>query len=98
VQPYTIFLLCSGFVFSGAERLWPRRGQALMRRSYGLDLVYMLFNAEVVGALVAIWLTGLIPPAGIVALRQPLHLDGIGAWPPWAQLAGLFFVKDFFQW
>ncbi len=98
VQPYTIFLICSGFVFAGAERLWPRRKQAVMRPSFGLDLVYLIFNAEVVGALVAIWLSGLIPPAGIVALRQPLHLDALGRWPEWAQLTVLLFAKDFFQW
>ena len=98
MQSYTIFLIFSGFLFTGAERLWPRRKQAVMRRSFGLDLVYLVFNAEVVGALVAIWLTGLVSPARIVPLRQPLHLEGLGQWPEWMQLTVLLFAKDFFQW
>ncbi len=98
MQPYTLFLICSGIVFSGAERLWPRRKQAVMRRSFGLDLVYLFFNAEVVGALVAIWLSGLVPAERILPLRQPLHLEAVGQWPEWAQLTVLLFAKDFFQW
>ena len=58
--PYSVFLLFSGVLFTLAERFWPRRPQPVARQGFALDIVYAAFNAEVVGALVAIWL-GLRP-------------------------------------
>lgn len=96
--PYSIFLLASGVFFTLAERIWPRQPQPVNRRQYGLDLVYAFFNAEVVGALVAIWLSGLYAGTGFLAWRGPLGLNALALQPAWVQLTGLLVVKDFLQW
>ena len=95
---YSVFLLISGVIFTLAERIWPRRQQPVNRQGYGLDIVYAAFNAEVVGALVAIWLTGLYAGTQFLAWREPLSLNAIGRQPEWVQILALLTVKDFLQW
>lgn len=97
--PYSAFLVLSGILIAIAERVWPRvPGQPLLRRGFFLDLVYLFFNAEIVGALVSIWLTSQIPPARILPWRDSLGLAWLLSAPVWLQLILLLFVKDFFQW
>lgn len=96
--PYSVFLLISGVIFTLAERFWPRRPQPVNRQGYGLDIVYAAFNAEVVGALVAIWLTGLYAGTQFLMWREPLGLNAIGRQPEWVQILALLTVKDFLQW
>ena len=97
VIPYSAFLLLSGLLFTLAERLWPRQPQPVNRKGYGLDIVYALFNAEVVGALVSIWL-GQIYGNHFLQWREPLGLTTLARQPEWLQLAALLLTKDFLQW
>ncbi len=96
---YSIFLIASGLLLSLAERIWPREArQGFLRREFGLDLLYLFFNAEVVGALVAIWITRTLPPATILPLRNLFELNGLAAQPLWLQTVVLLVSKDFLQW
>jgi len=97
VVPYSVFLLFSGVLFTLAERFWPRRPQPVNRPGYGLDIAYALFNAEVVGSLVAIWLGGLYG-SKFLAWREPLGILTLARQPEWLQLLALLLVKDFLQW
>jgi len=96
--PYSIVLVVSGLVFILAERLWPRSKQPLLRRGFWQDLFYLGFNAEIVGALVAIWITRSLPAAQILPLREVFALNGLAAQPVWLQLMLLLVTKDFLQW
>lgn len=96
--PYSVFLLASGVLFTLAERLWPRQRQKVNRQGYALDVMYAVFNAEVVGALVAIWLTGLYAGTHYLAWREPLGLNAFSRQPEWLQLVALLTAKDFVQW
>jgi len=98
VIPYSVFLLFSGVLFTLAERFWPRRPQPVARQGFALDIVYAAFNAEVVGALVAIWLGRLYGGTWFLEWREPLGLNALGRLPEWVQLAALLVVKDFLQW
>jgi sterol desaturase/sphingolipid hydroxylase (fatty acid hydroxylase superfamily) len=97
VASYSVFLLLSGVFFTLAERIWPRKPQPLLRPGYALDLIYAVFNAEVAGSLVAIWL-GRIFGAGFQNWREPLGLLALARQPEWVQLLALLLVKDFLQW
>lgn len=95
---YTVFLGISGAGFIALERLLPRRAQSVARPALGLDLVYLVFNAEVVGAVVAIWISRLLPADRILPWRQSLHLETLAQFSPWVQGVALLVTKDFFQW
>jgi hypothetical protein len=98
VVPYSVFLLASGVLFTLAERFWPRQSQPVARKGYGLDILYAFFNAEVVGSLVAIWLTGVYAGTHFLSWREPLGLNALARQPEWLQLLALLTVKDFLQW
>jgi sterol desaturase/sphingolipid hydroxylase (fatty acid hydroxylase superfamily) len=96
--PYSIFLVVSGLAISLAERLWPRdASQRLVRQGFFLDLFYLFFNAEIVGAVVASLLARSFPQQPILAWRESVGLGVIGLWPVWAQALVLLVVKDFLQ-
>lgn len=96
--PYSIFLICSGLALSLAERFWPRTSQPLLRRGFFFDLLYLFFNAEVVGALVAIWITNHLPASIIFPFRETLQLGWLSQQSVAIQTLALLLVKDFFQW
>lgn len=96
--PYSIFLVFSGILISIAERLWPRDPhQPLLRKGFLYDIAYLVFNAEIAGAVVASLLARLMPYGAIAAWRQSLGFDAIAAWPIWVQALLLLTVKDFLQ-
>ena len=97
MAPYSVFLLFSGVLFTLAERFWPRRPQTVARQGFWLDIVYVVFNAEVVGSLVAMWLGGLYG-SKFLAWREPLGILTLARQPEWLQLLALLLVKDFLQW
>lgn len=96
--PYALFLAVSAIAFSIAERLWPRIALPLWRRQFGRDLLYLVFNAEVVGALVAIAIAWAIPPEIVLGWRTTLKLSWMSQQPEVVQLLALFLVKDLLQW
>lgn len=96
--PYSVFLLVSGVLFTIAERLWPRQPQPVARSGYSLDIVYAFFNAEIVGSLVAIWVSGIYSGAQISLWRETLGVNTLLRQPEWLQLVALLLVKDFLQW
>lgn len=96
--PYSVFLIFSGIVFTLAERFWPRQPQPVNRQGYGLDIVYIVFNSEVVGSLVAIWLGGIYARTHYLTWREPLGLNAFAHQPEWIQILVLLTVKDFLQW
>jgi sterol desaturase/sphingolipid hydroxylase (fatty acid hydroxylase superfamily) len=96
--PYALVLVISGLYFGVAERLWPLRPQPLLRRDWWKDVFYLWLNSEVVGSLIAIWLTGLVPLGLILSWRNALGLDALAAWSALLQFFVLFITKDFLQW
>lgn len=95
---YSLFLLLSGIVFTLAERFWPRQRQAVARQGYWLDVLYAVFNAEIAGALVAIWIGGLYARTGWTAWRHVDALTAFAQTPEWVQILVLLLVKDLIQW
>jgi hypothetical protein len=91
---YSTFLVISAVLFIVAERLWPRANQPVLRSSFATDLLYLVFNAEVVGALVSIWLAGWMPQQALQAFR----VQWLVAMPEPVQVITLLTVKDFLQW
>ncbi len=96
--PYALVLVFSGLLLAVAERFWPLRPQPVWRRGVGLDLFYLLLNTQVVGSLVAIWLSGIIPLDLVHRGRAWLGLGALSQWPELLQLLVLFVCKDFLQW
>lgn len=96
--PYSIFLVISGLLLSVAERFWPRRPQRVLRRGYLMDWLLLFLNAEIVGALVAIWLAQQIPYKVVAAWREQMGLTWIGQQAIWLQLVMLLVTKDLLQW
>jgi sterol desaturase/sphingolipid hydroxylase (fatty acid hydroxylase superfamily) len=96
--PYSLFLVISGIIISIAERLWPRvPQQPLLRRGFFVDILFLFFNAEIVGAAVSALLTRAMPQPLLLDLRQSLGLTAIASWPIWAQALLLLVTKDFLQ-
>ena len=96
--PYAGLLALSAVVFTLAERRWPRQPQPVLRRFWFWDAALLVFNAEVMGALVAIGLVYVLPVATVISFRDLLPLDGVAGWTAGAQLLTLLLVKDFLQW
>ena len=92
---YSAFLVISGLTFIAAERLWPRGPQSIARRGFATDLFYLFMNAEVVGALVSIWLAGWMPLHAL----QGLRIESVAKlMPDTVQTITLLVTKDFVQW
>jgi len=80
------------------ERIRPwRANQRMLRRQFGQDLFWLLFNGHYAGILVAhlaaflfAWAMPAIEPARSVGL--------ISAGPAWVQFAVFLVVKDFLEW
>ncbi|NJL28965.1 MAG: sterol desaturase family protein [Thermoanaerobaculia bacterium] len=90
-------LVLSAFVLL-LERLWPwRREQRLLRRQFGQDLFWLVFNGHYAGILVAHL------GAFVFAWAWPM-LEQVrqGKWlvdqPLWLQFAVFFLLKDFLEW
>jgi sterol desaturase/sphingolipid hydroxylase (fatty acid hydroxylase superfamily) len=96
--PYALVLVLSGFAIAAAERFWPLRRQPILRPGFSLDLCYIFLNTQIVGSLIALWLSGLISSATLLRWRQAAGLETIENWPAAWQLFVLFLSKDFLQW
>ena len=99
---YWVWLAGISLLFLVAERLRPARpGQPVLRRQWGNDLFYLVFN----GHLYALLAGGI---AGAVALRTREALgpwlpfagagEGLSALPAWGQFAVYLLVSDLLQW
>ncbi|MCX6595446.1 MAG: hypothetical protein NTV70_03660 [Acidobacteria bacterium] len=95
---YAVLLAASSVIFTLAERRWPRCSQPVLRRSWGWDVALLVFNAEVMGALVAIGLVFVLPYSTVIRFRTWLPLDWLAGRSAVAQMLALLLVKDFLQW
>ena len=88
---YAVWLAGIAAMFVVLERLWPRLPeQPMFRRGIVTDLVYIVFNSEVLGMILGVataWILRGYAPAGIMR-----------AVPFWAQLPILLVAFDFLQW
>ena len=96
--PFALVLALSGVGFVLLERFAPRQPGGLTRKGLALDLVYLVFNAEIAGSLVAIWLASQWPAERITAWRGKLGIEGIGQQAAVVQLLVLWVVKDLVEW
>jgi sterol desaturase/sphingolipid hydroxylase (fatty acid hydroxylase superfamily) len=92
---YSIWLLGISLVSLAAERLWPWRKQKMLRRGVLSDLIYIVFNSEYLGILIALGAQQILR---VVNVEASLSLRVFAAAPLWAQFLAVFFVFDFIQW
>ncbi len=90
-------LVLSAFVLT-LERLWPwRRTQRLLRRQFGQDLFWLVFNGHYAGILVGHAGAAIFAWAW-PAIEQFQHVRFLVEQPLWLQFAGFFLLKDFLDW
>jgi sterol desaturase/sphingolipid hydroxylase (fatty acid hydroxylase superfamily) len=92
---YSIWLLGISLVSLAAERLWPWRKQKMLRRGVLSDLIYIVFNSEYLGILIALGAQQILR---VVNVEASLSLRVFAAAPLWAQFLAVLFVFDFIQW
>jgi hypothetical protein len=90
---YAVWLFWISLAFVVAERLWPwRKNQPLLRPGILSDLVYLVFNAEYLGILIALATQRLIKiydPEPFIAWNL------MAGKPKWLQFVVLLAVFDF---
>lgn len=93
---YAVWLFGISLAFVLAERLWPwRRQQKMLRPGIVSDILYIVFNSEYLGIVLAVATAKLIQiynPDSLVSLNL-MHDK-----PYWLQFAILLPAFDFFQW
>lgn len=92
---YSVWLLGISLVSLIAERLWPWRKQKVLRQGWLSDLVYIVFNSEYLGILIALGAQQILR---IVNFDAYLSLRFMSGTPLWAQFLTVFFLFDFIQW
>ncbi len=95
--PYWAYVVALSLLFVAAERLWPWRRQKLLRRGFGLDLVYLVFNGYVLALLLAPF-SGRIEALVDRVVVPVMGRGHVAAWPWWAQFLLAFFAMDFIRW
>lgn len=91
---YAVWLFFISLAFVAAERIWPwRPHQKMLRPGIASDIVYLIFNSEYLGMLIAlatVRLTSTLDP--LVSLRVASGL------PLWLQFTLVLLIFDFAQW
>jgi len=92
---YAVWLFGLGLFFVVAERLWPWRKQRLLRAGLLSDILYIVFNAEYLGILLA------LATARLIRIYDPeplIRWNVMSGAPAWLQFIVLLFAFDFLQW
>lgn len=92
---YAVWLSGLGLLFLVAERLWPWRKQPLLRKGLLSDILYIVFNAEYLGVLLA------LATAQLIRIYNPeplIRWNVMSSAPAWLQFLVLLFTFDFLQW
>ncbi len=99
---YPAWLFAFSLFFLAAERLWPRRKQAILRRGIVNDLTYLVVNGEYLGVLVGVLSIHVIAALNRMleagGAREKLYLGIMAGKPLWLQWLTLLLVFDFAQW
>lgn len=100
---YAVWLAGLGILFWVLERIWPRHPeQPLFRTGLISDLTYVIFNAHILGMVLAAATAGLIARwDGLLTAwgwKQTFYIGFMNDKPFWAQFLVLLLVFDFFQW
>lgn len=93
---YAVWLFFISIAFVVAERLWPwRPKQKMLRRGVLTDLLFLVFNAEYLGILVALAAQQLMR---LYNLDAVVSISLLAGWPDWLQFIVLLLLFDFLQW
>ncbi len=108
---YAACLVVLSVLFVVLERLVPwRRDQKVLREGIVSDLLFLTINGHWLGPLLSMpwaytWVRdhfdsvlGAVSLGGERTLATVFYLEAIALWPIWAQVALIFFVKDFLEW
>ena len=91
---YYQILAILAFLFVGLERFWPRvPGQAVFRKSWLSDAVYLVFNSKYAGVLL-----GYFTVLWIIRVDAMLPKGWLVKWPFLAQFLMLLVSMDFIKW
>lgn len=100
---YAVWLAGLGVLFWVLERLWPRHAeQPLFRTGLISDLAYVIFNAHVLGMILAALTARLIESWDSLLTargwKESFYLGFMREQPFWIQFVVLLLVFDFLQW
>jgi len=95
---YLFWLIVVSALCLVLERLWPwRRRQKLLRRQFGQDLLWLVFNGHYAGILVA-HVAAFAFSWAAPAVEAARGLNLLASRPAWVQFLGFFLVRDFLEW
>lgn len=80
------------------ERIWPwREQQKMLRRQFGQDLLWLLFNGHYAGIVVA-HVAAFLFAWAMPALEEIRSLHLLSSWPLGLQFLAFFLLKDLIEW